>query len=547
MRGEVLRVLLVEDNPGDADLLRETLADAGAPFDLAHVDRLSAALERAAEGDRDVVLLDLSLPDASDLVGVRQLHRAFPSLPIIVLTGSRSERVGPGAVAVGAQDYLVKGIDAPALLRAVRYAIERQQYVERARLLAEERTAHANAERERTKAQLLAEASKALFASLDCDANLASLARLLALELKALCAVEVAEGAGRRLVACAHQDAEKDELARRLWDRWNAGAGVARGSAAVMRSGEPEVHTEVPEAWQPAALDGARGAGPDVALRSLLVVPMRSPRRTFGAIALASGEPGRFRAEDLELTEEIGRRAGIAIENSRLYREAQEAVALRDEFLAIASHELRTPLTALLLHLQSAVRRRASDEHLVAKIDRAIASGERLSTLIKSLMDVSHISAGRFALEKEDFDLASAVREVAERYRANAAHAGCELTVRADPAIHGRWDKLRVEQALGNLLSNAIKYAPAKPIDVRAWEEPGLALVCVADAGSGIRESELSRIFERFVRGQSARHLGGMGLGLYITRQIAEAHGGALDVANGDAGGAHFTLRLPRP
>jgi len=545
----------VEDNPADADLVRETLAEAGTPFDLLHVERLSDALERAAEGGRDVVLLDLSLPDAHDLGGVRRFHAAFPDLPIVVLTGSASGRLGARAVAEGAQDYLIKGLDAPGLLRSLRYAIERQQYSERARLLAEERAAHAIAERERNKAQLLSESSKSLFASFDCGAALTSLAQLLVPQLGSWCAIATTDGADRRLAASAHEDPAKADLVRRLWEP-RAVAPSATGATdtaagildAAMRSEEPQLYAEITDESRLEWVPGEEHAGivREVGLRSAMVVPLRARGGVLGAIFIASSGSRRYGPEDLALAEEIGRRAGTAVDNVRLYDAAQQAIHLRDEFLSIASHELRTPLTALHLQLQSAQRRLpAAPAEASKRVQSAVRASGRLGDLIETLLDVSRITTGRFTIVRERFDAAAAVRDVVEHFLESARHASCELTVRADEPTRGDWDQLRLGQAVANLLSNAIKYAAGKPIDVRVEREDGHLVVAVCDQGPGIPEADLPRIFERFERGFSVRHYGGLGLGLYVTRQIAEAHGGRLEAANRPEGGARFTLRLP--
>jgi len=226
--------------------------------------------------------------------------------------------------------------------------------------------------------------------------------------------------------------------------------------------------------------------------------------------------------------------------------QAQEAVRLRDEFLSIASHELKTPLTALQLQLRGA-RDRASpiDEGVVQKIDRATRVGDRLAQLIEALLDVSRIATGRLTLNVESCDLAEPVREVVERLGETASHAGCELSLTVPAAIPGQWDRLRIEQIAMNLISNAIKYAAGQPIDVSASREGAMAVLEVRDKGPGIPEDQLPRIFERFERASSTRHYGGMGLGLYVARQIAQAHGGTIVGANLPEGGARFTVRLP--
>jgi PAS domain S-box-containing protein len=226
--------------------------------------------------------------------------------------------------------------------------------------------------------------------------------------------------------------------------------------------------------------------------------------------------------------------------------QAQEAVRLRDEFLSIASHELKTPLTALQLQLQGARdRAAATDEALAQKIDRAVKVGDRLAELVDALLDVSRIASGRLKLTLEACDLAAPVREVVDRLRDGASRAGCELAVTAPAAVCGHWDRLRIEQVLTNLISNAIKYAAGQPIQVSAARDGDMAVVQVRDRGPGVPEDRLSRIFERFERAASKRHYGGMGLGLYVARQIVEAHGGTITASNSTGGGACFTVRLP--
>jgi PAS domain S-box-containing protein len=226
--------------------------------------------------------------------------------------------------------------------------------------------------------------------------------------------------------------------------------------------------------------------------------------------------------------------------------QAQEAIRLRDEFLSIASHELKTPLTALQLQLHGARDSAARlDPKIAQRIERAARVGERLAQLIEALLDVSRISSGHLRLNLDSCDLAEPVREVVERLAEAATQARCALSMTASSAIPGRWDRLRIEQVVMNLVSNSIKYAAGQPIHVSAVCQGDMAVLEVRDHGPGIPEGQLSRIFERFERAASTRHYGGMGLGLYVARQIAEAHGGTIAAANAPGGGVCFTVRLP--
>jgi len=158
---------------------------------------------------------------------------------------------------------------------------------------------------------------------------------------------------------------------------------------------------------------------------------------------------------------------------------------------------------------------------------------------------VSRIATGRLKLNLEPFDLGEAVRDVTERFREAATESGCLLSVNIDGPIAGRWDRLRIEQIVTNLISNSIKYAAGHPVVVSAACEADVAILEVRDAGPGIPESDLSRIFDRFGRAAPARNYGGLGLGLYVARQIAEAHGGTIVASNVPSGGACFAVRLP--
>ena len=249
---------------------------------------------------------------------------------------------------------------------------------------------------------------------------------------------------------------------------------------------------------------------------------------------------------------------------ARLYREAQEAVKLRDEFLSIASHELRTPLTALQLQLESldrgtkrvqggdpdgqqSAKRELGAEKIATKIALALRQTTRLSKLIDSLLDISRITSGRLELQLEEFNLVDLVHEVVERFTEEAADTAGPIALHSNRPVVGRWDRLRCEQILMNLLSNAIKYSSGKPIEVTIGSEGGRAKLVVRDQGIGIDPKDMVRIFDRFERAVSSRHYGGLGLGLYITRQIVEAHGGSIEVASRLGESSTFTVWMPMP
>ncbi len=281
-------------------------------------------------------------------------------------------------------------------------------------------------------------------------------------------------------------------------------------------------------------------------VRSYLAVPVKSRAGTvLGGIFFGHPEPGQFRVEHERLVEGLAAQAAVALDNAILYRQAQLAVSVREEFLQIAAHELRTPTTSLKLNVQTLLRGvppQRLQEKLLA-LDRNV---NQLSVLINELLDVSRITAGNLQLTLEEVDLAPILKEVTGRFEAQALKAGSPLHVSIEGSLVGRWDALRLEQIVTNLLSNALKYGPGRPITVEAHGEPDRVTLVVQDEGIGIDPEDLPRIFGRFERAVSGRHYGGLGLGLYITQKIVEALAGDISVRSEVGKGARFVVQLPR-
>ena len=264
----------------------------------------------------------------------------------------------------------------------------------------------------------------------------------------------------------------------------------------------------------------------------------------------------RYGQADLEFAEEIGRRAGVAIDNARLYRQAEEARAqaesanrAKDEFLAVLSHELRTPLNAI-----------AGWVHILGegalqgvRADRAMATVRRnvtmLRRLIEDLLDVSAIIAGKLALETSPCDLASIVEQSVESASADAATRDVRLKSELEPGVIVDADAVRLRQVVGNLLSNAIKFTPpGGDITITLHRLDGRATLVVADTGPGIPLEALPHVFDRFRQADSSstRRHGGLGLGLAIVKYLVELHGGTVRAGNaGPTGGARLTIELP--
>lgn len=425
---------------------------------------------------------------------------------------------------------------------------------ERARLLEAERAARAEAEAAQRRLAFLADASARLSATLDYSSAASTLAHLVVPELADWCVVRLSDSDGAPPVAIVHRDPAGAERLRELLDHFPDVAARWLGLEQVTTSGTT---------WTAPSAREIDLAGVDPRARSLLEslgpctrvsVPLVARGNRLGTMALGAKEGDRrFTAADILLIEDLARRAAIAIENARLYRDSQAAVRAREEFLSIASHELKTPLTSLLLTIQStrrALQKPAhaglTDQALDARLETMQRQAERLGKLVDNLLDVSRIGTGRLQLELEDVDLLSVVRESVSRLQAEPSFAGCTVDTHGHRSIVGRWDKLRLEQVLTNLLSNAVKYGRGRPIEVSVDATDTTAKLVVRDRGIGIAPADLARIFGRFERAAPARHYGGLGLGLYIVQQIIKLMGGTIQVESTLGEGTTFIVELPR-
>ncbi|MBV9496408.1 MAG: GAF domain-containing protein [Acidobacteria bacterium] len=292
-------------------------------------------------------------------------------------------------------------------------------------------------------------------------------------------------------------------------------------------------------------------------LASLLILPLRTRREMLGALIIAADDPERAMTDEkLPLAEVLAERAALAIENAKLYteqvdarRKVEDLSRLKDEFLSIASHELRTPVTSIKGYTQLAktlIRENdlaTSEEYLDIALDQI----DRMSRLILELLDVSRIETGRLEIRREPIQWSTFVRDVVHRHHTAVSDRRFHLDV-SDGAKTVNGDRDRLEQVLGNLLENAVKYSPdGSEIFVGVDDRSNEVVTSVCDRGIGIPADELSQVFERFHRGRhvSSTNYGGLGLGLYITKQIIERHGGSIWVESREGAGTTFYFSLP--
>ncbi|MFP5384914.1 MAG: PAS domain S-box protein [Bacteriovoracia bacterium] len=288
--------------------------------------------------------------------------------------------------------------------------------------------------------------------------------------------------------------------------------------------------------------------------QSTIVVRLKGRENLLGTMTFFTVKNGKhkFDSRHKYLAEELGYRTSMAIENSLLFLNSQEAIKSRDEFLSIASHELKTPLTSLFL--QNQMRKRELDKgnsslleesNIRKMIDADERQLKRINRLIDDMLDIARIRAQRLSIQKENFEFCSFVSDVIERFRAQMEASGCDLSlILADP-VYINADIYRLEQVVVNLLTNAMKYGAGRPVRIEVVTSSRKLTLKIHDNGPGISPVDLERIFLRFERAVHGREISGLGLGLYISRKIVEEHEGALFATSAPGKGATFIMDLP--
>jgi signal transduction histidine kinase/DNA-binding response OmpR family regulator len=541
-----LRVLVVDDSQDDALLLVRLLRQGKYTVTWERVETAEQLAVLLQQESWELVIADYALPEFSARAALRQVQDSGQDLPFIVVSGVVNEEVAVEVMRAGAHDFMAKDKLSrlvPAVARELGDAAVRR-----------ERRRAAGGQR------LLTEAGAILIASLDYADTLQRASHVAIPTFADHCHIDMRgdDGIVRR-VAVADVDPGRDIQPSDQNDDPQPGAETEDSCGLAL-----------------AAIDSI------VTLPGLVVIPLSLRGATLGAISFVMTRSGRkYLADDVSLAQGLARRIAMALDNARSYAaeqraradaeaaaldnarlfaserrahaDAEAAVRTRDEFLSIASHELRTPVTAIKctaqLLLSSFGQGSIEPAQVVHRLQMVNAMSDRLNLLIGDLLDVSRLRTGQLRLRPQSVDVVRLAAEMVDQYRILLGSHYPLLFTTSGTLSPLTVDPHRIQQTLSNVLENALKYSPdGGPIEVTVHAEGSGVLMTVADQGIGLPPEAAGTIFEPFGRGANAqqRQVPGMGLGLYIARQIVEQHGGRIWAESaGEGRGAVVSIWLP--
>jgi signal transduction histidine kinase len=388
------------------------------------------------------------------------------------------------------------------------------------------------------RAEFLLEAGGLLGSSLEYAATLPKLAQLAVPRVADLCVVEITGDEGTSTpVEIAHVDPVKLGLAR---ERWRS---ASQGDRAVFLP-EVSLATLTASVADPERRELLLGLG----IRSAIIVPMSARGRTIGAITLATSESEqRYQPADLEMAERLAANAAMAIDGARELLEARQAVRMREDLLGIVAHDLRNPLSGILMRCSLLLETLPQDQagSLVRRdVEAMRRSSHRMEWLLRDLLAFAKIQSGGLPIERQPSDLADLLAEAIDSVAPLAGKRKVTVETQLLANVQVRCDRERFLQIFSNLIGNAIKFTKADgSIGIRTEQRGAEVRFAISDDGPGIAADEQSRLFQRYW--QKHPRSGGIGLGLYVTRTLVEAHGGIIGVQSTPGAGSTFFFTLP--
>ncbi|WP_438025946.1 ATP-binding protein [Sorangium sp. So ce233] len=538
-----VRLLVVDDDTVDRIAILRALRSGRVDAEIREADSVDSALAVLYEQQIDCVLLDFYLPGGDGLAVIEAARKAKLTAPFIMLTGQGDESLAVDLMKRGAADYVPKNLLTPErLVQSLRYVLRLNEAERREDEARRALARHANQLAQLTEATLRIHRSLSLNELIQrttdearalLDANVA-VARL------------AARGVTQRSMTGVSLSEEYAAREDRDGIREIAFGLIERRSTSV-RLTEEEIASD------PTCADVLSRAPSELHPRSLLAAPLRGrDGQCIGSIQLLDRRDGPFVESDEVLLTQLAQSASVALENARLYNEAQAATRARDDLLAIVSHDLRNPLntiaiTASLLRSDLLQRKDGEEDDAVQLVDRMDRGIQRMTRLIEDLLDASRIEAGRLVVSPRVERGGALVREALEAAASLAEAKGCRVTQGPlDAGLEVLADRDRVLQVFSNLLGNALKFTPKGGIvSVSLCRMADLARFSVADTGPGIPPEHQPHLFDRYWKASQESRTGA-GLGLYIARGIVEAHHGTVAVESTPGHGTtiHFSLPL---
>jgi signal transduction histidine kinase/CheY-like chemotaxis protein len=530
MKEKTGRVLLIEDNLGDARLLVEVLRNVpGQPFELVHANLVSRALERLGQEHFEAILLDLSLPDGQGFGVLRRLLDEAPSVPVLVLTGLNDEEMALNALSAGAQDYLVKGSqDGDFIARAIRYAIQRKELLERTRALREIDQAITSTLDVQEIFTALLEKTGALF------------------PFSGACVQKLNPGNGVLDTVALNRLDEKD-LQTYDWNRLNGAA-------------QPDMPVVLPR-----STDSAGTGTWDAAV----AFPLKLKERIWGYLSFFSKKEHEISREESDFLSALAAQVAVAIHNAELYagtvalaEDLRRSNKVKDDFLSIMSHELRTPLN-IVMNCAEIMRTGIVGEINMEQadiLDRLMTQAKHQLTLVNGILHATRMETEQLTACLEVVDLREFLENLRSDYEISFSNNNFELRWDIAPNLpQASLDCDKLRHILENLINNAVKFTEAGSITVSARVLDGGRHTSkptnhgrwlefqVADTGVGIPAESLALIFEKFCQldATSTRVHGGVGIGLYLVKRFATVLGGDVTVKSQIGNGSTFIVTLP--